>query len=65
MFSRAPRFPAFETWKGMSETEQDALLARMEKARRRRSIIICAALAAGAALACIAVALHIGSIAWR
>jgi hypothetical protein len=31
-----PQFPAFDNWQKMSESEQDALLARMERARRRR-----------------------------
>lgn len=30
-----PTFPAFNEWEKMSESEQDALIARMERARRR------------------------------
>jgi hypothetical protein len=30
-----PPFPAFDAWERMSESEQDALIARMERARRR------------------------------
>ena len=33
-----PQFPTFEKWQSMTEGEQDALLARMESARRRRSL---------------------------
>jgi hypothetical protein len=53
----APSFPAFEDWKRMSEREQDALLDRLEAARRRgarttRLLIVlgCAAVALGAGL---------------
>jgi len=31
----APSFPVFEDWKRMSEREQDALLDRLEDAKRR------------------------------
>ena len=31
------RFPAFDVWRTMSESEQDALLASIERARRRSS----------------------------
>jgi len=37
MIGSAPQFPAIEKWQRMSENEQDALLASMEKVRRRRS----------------------------
>ena len=55
MFGSAPKFPTFETWSRMSENEQDALLAEIQRARRRRSIllrcllavVICAFVAAG------------------
>jgi hypothetical protein len=30
-----PPFPAFDVWEKMSESEQDALIAGMERARRR------------------------------
>jgi hypothetical protein len=29
------RFPAFDVWQTMDESEQDALLAKIERARRR------------------------------
>jgi hypothetical protein len=32
-----PTFPAFDEWEKMSESDQDALIARMERARRRRN----------------------------
>jgi hypothetical protein len=52
MFGPAPRFPAFEAWQNMSEGEQDSLLARMEAARRRKTLVLRMALAlAGAAAA--------------
>jgi hypothetical protein len=35
-----PSFPAFDDWKRMSEREQDALLDRLEAAKRRRSLAI-------------------------
>jgi len=31
----APSFPAFDEWQTMSESEQDALLDRLETSRRR------------------------------
>jgi hypothetical protein len=34
----APSFPAFEDWKRMSAREQDALLDRLEAAKRRSSL---------------------------
>jgi hypothetical protein len=49
----SPQFPTFETWQRMSESEQDALLARMESTRRWRALRLriliglgCAAVAA-------------------
>jgi hypothetical protein len=38
MLGPTPRFPAFDVWQTMSESEQDALLAKMETARRRASL---------------------------
>ena len=61
MLGSAPRFPAFEAWKDMSEDEQDALLAKIEKTRRRRSLLFRAAIVA----ACIALALNSGGVAWH
>ena len=44
-----PRFPAFEEWAKMPETEQNALLDRMEAAKRHNSWLVtslaCAAMA--------------------
>jgi hypothetical protein len=54
----APSFPAFEDWKKMSEREQDALLDRLEAARRRSArttrLLI--------GLACVGVALATGVV---
>jgi hypothetical protein len=55
MIGSAPQFPAIDDWQKMSETEQDALLARMEAARRRvallyRLLIAIACTAAGAGI---------------
>jgi hypothetical protein len=36
----ASRFPTFDAWKMMSEKEQDALLDRMARARRRRVMLL-------------------------
>jgi hypothetical protein len=36
MLGSTPAFPPFERWQSMSEAEQDALIARMETARRRQ-----------------------------
>jgi hypothetical protein len=35
-----PQFPAFDAWEKMSEAEQDALIARMERSRRRSNNLI-------------------------
>jgi hypothetical protein len=37
MIGSVPQFPTIEKWQRMSENEQDALLAKMEKVRRRRA----------------------------
>lgn len=39
MSQSAPSFPAFDEWEKMSESEQDALLDRLETAEQRGSII--------------------------
>ena len=39
MIGATPQFPAIDDWQKMSETEQDALLARMETARRRGALL--------------------------
>jgi hypothetical protein len=38
MTQAAPQFPSLDVWEGMSEPEQDALLDRIEKVRRRKLI---------------------------
>jgi hypothetical protein len=37
MFASVPSFPPFQQWERMSESEQDALIDRIEAARRRRA----------------------------
>ena len=37
MSQPAPSFPAFDEWQKMSESEQDALLDRLETAKQRGS----------------------------
>jgi hypothetical protein len=64
MLGSAPRFPAFETWKGMSEDEQDAFLAKIESTRRQRARLL-RALVGLAVVAAIALALNSGIVAWR
>jgi hypothetical protein len=39
MIGSTPRFPAFDDWQRMSESEQDALIAKLETARWRRSMM--------------------------
>jgi len=39
MIGVTPRFPAFDDWQKMSERDQDALISRMEAARRRGTLI--------------------------
>ena len=34
-----PTFPAFDVWQKMSESEQDPLLASMERSRRRSGLV--------------------------
>jgi hypothetical protein len=60
MRSSSPAFPPFERWQAMSEAEQDALIARMETARRWRRTLRRLALAgiAVAATAAIGIALY-------
>jgi hypothetical protein len=40
MIGSTPRFPAFDEWQRMSESEQDAFISRLEAARRRRSLVL-------------------------
>ncbi|TMJ72707.1 MAG: hypothetical protein E6G91_10030 [Alphaproteobacteria bacterium] len=58
MIGATPQFPAIDDWQKMSEAEQDALLARMESARRRGALLnrlltalACTAAGAGVVLA--------------
>jgi hypothetical protein len=58
MIGPTPQFPAIDDWQKMSETEQDALLARMETTRRRGALLyrllialVCTAAGAGIVLA--------------
>jgi hypothetical protein len=39
MTQPAPSFPAFDEWEKMSESEQDALLDRLETTKQRGSTI--------------------------
>jgi hypothetical protein len=47
-----PRFPAFDDWQRMSESEQDSLIAKMERRKRWRDrfprILVAALLVAAA-----------------
>jgi hypothetical protein len=47
MLTNKPGFPAFDEWARMSEQEQDAVLARMESARRRKGWLLLGACGAG------------------
>jgi hypothetical protein len=55
MLGRGSEFPAFDDRRSMSESEQDALIGRIEVARRPRAIVLralslaLAAVVAGAA----------------
>jgi len=49
----------------MSEDEQDALLAKMEKRRRQRSLLFRASIGAAIVAAIIALALNSGVVAWH
>ena len=58
MIGATPQFPAIDDWQKMSATEQDALLARIESARRRSALLYrlliafaCTAAGAGVVLA--------------
>jgi hypothetical protein len=58
MQRHAPSFPAFEDWKKLSEREQDALLDRLEAAKRRGALAIRFLIG----LACVAVVLATGLV---
>ena len=46
MLTTKPGIPALDEWTRMSEQQQDALIARMEKVRRRRRWLLWAVLCA-------------------
>jgi hypothetical protein len=48
-------FPTLRRWRGMSESEQDALLDKIEKRRRWRVIAVRAAIAFVGTIAAVAV----------
>jgi hypothetical protein len=50
-----PQFPSLDVWEGMSEPEQDALISRLERARRRK--LLWSRIQAGAMWAAAAVCL--------
>ena len=49
MLTNKPSFPALDEWTRMSEQQQDALLARMERVRHRRYWILWSVLCASSA----------------
>ena len=64
MIGTPPRFPAFEDWANMSEDEQDALLGRMEAARRTKSWLAIGFVCAVAIVAGVAFAAYFGVSNW-
>ena len=61
MLSSTQAFPPFEQWQAMSEAEQDALIGRMERARRRRRGLLRFLAGLGAAaMTAISTALYLG-----
>lgn len=56
----AQQFPAFEIWQQMEESEQDALLSRLEATRRRKTVAGRILLGVGCVLAAVAVAYYLG-----
>jgi hypothetical protein len=62
MVGSAPQFPAIDVWTTMEESEQDALIARMEAAQRRKAIGARILLGLGCALAAVAVAFYLGLV---
>ena len=65
MAQAAPQFPSLDVWEGMSEPEQDALLDRIEKVRRRKLIWsrLQVGFAWGAAAMCLCELLYLAWIA--
>jgi hypothetical protein len=39
MLFAAPKFPALNDWRRMSEGEQDALIGKMEATKRRKTLL--------------------------
>ena len=58
MIGSTPRFPAFDDWQKMSESEQDALIAQLEAARWRRSLMWRLLFGLGCGAAALAIALE-------
>jgi len=57
MSQSAQSFPAFDEWEKMSESEQDALIARLEVTRRRGALLQRAAIGVTLVVAAAAVVL--------
>jgi CHASE3 domain sensor protein len=57
MLGSQPRFPAFVDWQNMSEAEQDALLDKLETAKRRGTVANRLLIVMAAAAVCVAVVL--------
>ena len=61
MRTSTPAFPPLEQWQAMSDAEQDALIGRMERARRRRRGLLRFLAGLGAAaMTVISTALYLG-----
>lgn len=59
MLFATPRFPALDDWRRMSEREQDALIGKIEAAKRRKTLLRRGAIA----LVCVVVAvIAVGAI---
>lgn len=53
----APSFPVFDEWQKMSESEQDALLDRLEAAKRRSALATLLMISFGSATLAVATGL--------
>ena len=61
MRTSAPAFPPIEQWQAMSDADQDALIGRMERSRRRRRGVLRFLAGFGAAaMTVISTALYLG-----
>jgi hypothetical protein len=61
MRTSTPAFPPIEQWRAMSDAEQDALIGRMERSRRRRRSLLRFLTGLGAAaMTAISSALYLG-----